>query len=172
MCHVHVSLSTGHVSCPLSSQYWARAMSTFLSVQGTYHVHFPFIIGHVSCPLSLHYRACIMSTFLSLQGTCHVHFPPSTGHSNDSTACHDSVWVAKLFPACQRVAVPLYSMAEPLKKAAVTKHSITSRNTHILSDSPVRTSNLSDVDFLYFITLISPHAMSLPSHCHSVMLLS
>jgi len=53
----------------------------------------------------------------------------------------------------------------------VTKHSITSHNTHILRDSPVRTSNLSDVDFIYFITLLSPNAFFLPTYCHSVMLI-
>jgi hypothetical protein len=123
----------------------------------------------------------------------HVHFPLSTGHMSGpltvqaqqySTACNDSciftfywwqlsllgcVSVCKWFPACQRIAMSSHSMAVPLKLQPVMKHSITSHNTHILRDSPVRTSNLSDIVFLNFITLLSPHALSLPTHCHSVM---
>lgn len=137
-----------------------HVMSTFLSVQGMHHVHFPLSTGHVSSPLTvqgtaiLHSLSWLMCIYLS----------------NDDSWVFWDVRVCEWFPACQRIAVPSYSMAGPLKLEPVTKHSITSHNTHILRDSPVRTSNLSDGDILHFITLLSPHALSLPTHCHSVML--
>ena len=59
MCHVHFPLSTGHVPCPLSSQYKACAMSTFLSVQGTAMTP-QLVMTHVHLPLMMRVESSTM----------------------------------------------------------------------------------------------------------------
>jgi len=152
-------------------------MSTFLSVKGTCHVHVPLSTGHVWCPHSSQYSAPVMSTFLSVQCTAmtpqlvmtRVHLPLMMRVASPRMWQCVSGWVVS--SKSEDCSAFIFN-GWTLKYGAShqTQHHIPQYSHPQRQPCENLKSPWCWLPLFYYINF-SPCSV-LPSHCHSIMLLS